>query len=201
MLHMNFAYTPTMKFINKSRTHLLVMFILSGCNSVQKDATPPSDRALWKNNYENLKSLSGDWHLVGGHRLGKKIEPNTAEPFLSYSISAGGHAVVEKLFVDKPNEMVSIYYLDSGRLNMDHYCSLGNQPRMVAVPSEDYELAFKLIAVSNMTDKNDLHISSHAFEFHGPDELTVYWGATKEQNESNGSVYKVKRNDQTRTHP
>ena len=145
--------------------------------------------------YGVLKSLTGDWYLVGGERLGKKVEPNLKEPFMSYAVNSGGHAVVAKVFGGSPNEMISIYYLDMGRLKMDHYCSLGNQPRMVSVPSADnLGLTFEVVGISNMPEKNDLHISSHALQFNGADELTVYWGATKNQQPSSGSVYNVKRN-------
>ena len=64
------------------------------------------------------KALSGEWSLVSGERLGVEVEAAPDEPFLSYSVSSGGHSVIEKRFVGKPNEMTSIYYLDSGMLYM-----------------------------------------------------------------------------------
>lgn len=76
--------------------------------------------------------------------------------------------MIEKLFVGQAGEMTSVYYLDEGRLRMDHYCSLGNQPRMVAIASEGDELTFELLGVDNMPDPDVLHISSHALEFTGP---------------------------------
>ena len=167
-----------MKYIDATAICLLSFLVLSGCTSTQKSSASSSERIVSEANYEHLKSLSGDWHLVGGVRLGKKVEANFEEPFLSYSVSSGGHAVIEKLFVGKPNEMVSIYYLDMGRLNMDHYCSLGNQPKMVAMPSDDNEITFQLVGISNLNSEDELHISSHALKFDGPDEMTVYWGAT-----------------------
>jgi hypothetical protein len=146
-----------------------------------------------KDNFGRLKALSGDWYLVGGNRLGKELEPNLEQPFLSYSVSSGGHSVVEKLFVNKSNEMMTIYYLDTGQLKMDHYSSLGNQPKMIAIASAENEILFELLDVSNMASKNDLHISSHSLQFTGPNELTALWGATRDQKPVSGSVYKVKR--------
>ncbi len=174
----------------------LCFFIgFNGCKSTQKGTASTSSQSLSKTNYERIKSLSGDWYLVGGNRLGKEVPPNLEEPFLSYSISSGGHSVIEKLFVNKPNEMVSIYYLDMGRLNMDHYCSLGNQPKMVSSTNAEDEISFELVDITNLNDKNDLHISSHALEFVGSNDLTVYWGATEDQKAFDdwASVYKVKR--------
>ena len=120
-------------------------------------------------------------------------DPETA--FLSYSVSSGGHAVIEKMYVGRPMEMTTVYYLDQGHLRMDHYCSLGNQPRMVAVPGGEDEIAFQLLDVGNMPDVDDLHISSHSLEFPGPGELTVYWGATEDQEDADGSMYRVRRLD------
>ena len=160
---------------------LLFMIFMSGCCSTDANRTSSGDKALAKADYDRLKELAGEWHLLSGERFGVEVEADPAEPFISYSVSSGGHSVIEKLFVGKPNEMTSVYYLASGQLYMDHYCSLGNQPRMVRRPSVGDDIPFKLLSVSNMTDKNELHISSHSVEFDGPDELTVRWGATKNQ--------------------
>ena len=167
--------------------------LLSGCHTPEKVRATPSERVVSQADYERLKSLSGDWFLVSGVRLGVELEPNLEDPFLTYAVSSGGHSVVEKLFAGKPNEMTSVYYLDSGRLMMHHYCSLGNQPRMIAVADPGDEIAFRLIGVSNMKDENELHISSHALEFNGPDELTAVWGATQEGVSGGGSRYTVRR--------
>ena len=50
-------------------------------------------------------------------------------------------------------------------------------------------IQFKLLSFGNMTDKNDLHLSSHSVEFDDPNELTVRWGATKNQKPMTGSFY------------
>ena len=173
---------------------ILSMLIMSGCCGSKKNTTSGGAWSVTQTaDYERLKALSGEWYLVSGERLGVEVEAAPGEPFMSYSVSSGGHSVIEKLFVGKPNEMTSIYYLDSGMLYMDHYCSLGNQPRMKTRPTVGDDIDFKLLSVGNMTDKNDLHISSHSVEFDGPNELTVRWGATKDQKPMTGSFYTVER--------
>ena len=176
-------------------TSLLALgcILLTGCHSPEKTVATPSERLVSEADYERLKMLSGDWFLVSGVRLGVELEPDFEQPFLSYAISSGGHSVVERLFADKPNEMTSVYYLDSGRLMMDHYCSLGNQPRMIALADSGDKITFRLIGVTNLDDENDLHISAHALEFNGPNELTATWGATKEGISGGGSRYTVRR--------
>ena len=64
---------------------------------------------------------------------------------------------------------------------------------MVAVPAEGDEIVFQLLAVGNMSDPNDLHISSHSLKFTGEDTLTALWGATKEQTAASSSVFNVGR--------
>ena len=187
-----------MKIMHIALLSALGSFLLPGCHTPEKTASKPAtpaERVVSQADFERLKALSGDWYLVSGVRLDVELEPNLEEPFLSYSVSSGGHSVVEKLFAGKPNEMTSVYYLDSGRLMMDHYCSLGNQPRMVAFSHAGDEIDFELIGVTNMNDEDELHISSHALEFHGPNELTARWGATKAGVPGGGSRYTVKRLD------
>ena len=174
---------------------MLSLLIMSGCCGSKKNTTSGGALAATQTaDYERLKALSGEWSLVSGERLGVEVEAAPDEPFLTYSVSSGGHSVVEKLFVGKPNEMTSVYYLASGQalhgplLQPRQPAPNGGTPER---PGDD--IPFKLLSVSNMTDKNDLHISSHSVEFDGPDELTVRWGATENQKPMGGSFYTVKR--------
>ena len=188
-----------MNLIHALATCILVSVAVSGCASPRTAPATAAEQSASAAGYERIKSLAGNWYLTGGERLGKKVEANLDEPFMSYAVSSGGHSVIEKLFLGKPSEMVSIYYLNMGRLHMDHYCSLDNQPRMVAIPSSDSnainEIEFQMVEISNLPDLNDLHISSHRLEFKTgePDELTVYWGATEDGTPFNGSVYHTRR--------
>jgi hypothetical protein len=185
---------------------LLLLALLAACcnkqatykDSMQSSDVPSISHSVAKANFDKIKSLEGNWVLIGGKRLGKPVDPVPGKPFLTYNISAGGHAVIEKLFAGTSKEMVSIYYLADSDLMMDHYCSLGNQPRMVALPSDDFKIEFKMIGITNFNDDNDLHISSHALEINGQDELTAYWGATSNQTVSPGSHYIVKRSKRLR---
>jgi hypothetical protein len=179
--------------MNPTASFLLVLIFATACSSPPSSAVSQAERAVSEDDYDRIKSLLGDWYLVGGERLGKVVEPNLEEPFLTYAITSAGHSVVEKLFVDQPSEMTSVYYLDKGRLKMDHYCSLGNQPKMVAVAGAENEIAFQVVEVGNLEDKDALHISSHSLEFNGTGEMTVYWGATERQKPTGGSMYKVKK--------
>ncbi len=174
-------------------TGLLSSLLLAACAAPQAAPADAQEQKVSEARFELLTSLTGEWSLIGGERLGEPVAAVPDEPFVTYAVSSGGNSVIEKLFVGTPKEMVSIYYLDRGRLNMDHYCSLGNQPRMVAVPGAETMISFELVGVTDMTDADDLHISSHALELHGPNDVTAHWGATKDRTPSKGSYYQVRR--------
>ncbi len=196
--------------INNRRIRILPMlvlvFALVGCTQDGKkaeqeitmltEAASPASAAeteMAERQFEKIKSLVGDWYLTGGNQLGKELEPDPEVPFLTYATSAAGNCVIEKLFAGQTKEMTTVYFFDNGQLSMHHYCSLGNQPSMVAVPAEGDEIVFQLLAVGNMSDPNDLHISSHSLKFAGEDKLTALWGATKEQTAASSSVFNVER--------
>ena len=196
--------------INNRRIRILPMlvlvFALVGCTQDGKkaeqeitmltEAASPASAAeteMAERQFEKIKSLVGDWYLTGGNQLGKELEPDPEVPFLTYATSAAGNCVIKKLFAGQTKEMTTVYFFDNGQLSMHHYCSLGNQPSMVAVPAEGDEIVFQLLAVGNMSDPNDLHISSHSLKFAGEDKLTALWGATSEQTAASSSVFNVAR--------
>ncbi|GEM_PF-1275680 len=196
--------------INDRWTRFLPMLLLGlavlGCSKVENETDQeilPTqsvkalestvDVKLSERQFEKIKSLVGNWYLTGGNQLGKELEPDPEVPFLTYATSAAENCVIEKLFAGQTKEMTTVYFLDKGQLSMHHYCSLGNQPSMVAVPAEGDEIVFQLLAVGNMSDPNDLHISSHSLKFTGEDTLTALWGATKEQTAASSSVFNVER--------
>ncbi len=185
---------------------ILTVALLAGCSgetaktarqeheaaSAIKD-TNPLDPQTAAGQFEKIKSLVGQWYLVGGNQLGKELEPNLEEPFVTYDLTAGGHCVIEKLFAGQPKEMTTIYHLDGGQLVLAHYCSLGNQPHMVAVPGLENQISFELVEVDNLSSEDDLHISSHSPEFGPQDELTAHWAATRDQKPASKSLFRVKR--------
>ena len=81
---------------------ILALSLLPACANSPSRTANEAETAVSERNYERLKTLSGDWYLVGGERLGKAVKPNLETPFLSYSVSSGGHSVIEKLFVNQP---------------------------------------------------------------------------------------------------
>ena len=97
--------------------------------------------------FDALKSLSGDWTGRYEGKVG-----GTA----SYRVVSGGSAII--LDMSNPGEasnMITMIHPDGQRTVATHYCSMGNQPRMVANSSADTKrIEFKFKDVTNDDGKS-----------------------------------------------
>lgn len=91
--------------------------------------------------------------------------------------------------------MTTIYYMELGRLTMAHYCSLGNQPYLVALPSNsEQDIKFEFVRLGNMKDVNEHHIYTHKLEFQDENEMAAHCGGWKDQAPyKEDRVFRVKR--------
>lgn len=83
--------------------------------------------------FEEVKKLEGRWQTPDADKDGKP------DGVVVYRVTSGGSAVEETMFPGMPQEMVTVYNQDGGRLAMTHYCMLKNQPRLEAAPSAVFE--------------------------------------------------------------
>src|ERR1700687_3939740 len=90
--------------------------------------------------FDDLKSLNGTWE-------GKTPDGQTAQ--VVYRVTANGSALMSE--IKGKEEMISMFNLDGDRLLLTHYCSAGNQPRMVASASPDGKtITFDCVDVSQI---------------------------------------------------
>ena len=75
--------------------------------------------------FEFLKSLEGTWR-------GAPLTEGMPEDVYEFRVTAGGHAVEEREMVGTPMEMVTLYFMEGPNLIANHYCMLGNRPRLNA---------------------------------------------------------------------
>lgn len=119
--------------------------------------------------FDRIKSLAGEWVAVEDGRLTDRV-------ISKIRVTAGGHAVLEILFPDTDKEMVTVYHLDGDDLVLQHYCVLGNQPRMVARPgSTGDEIAFDFAGCCNLASDDDKHMHEATITFAGRDRLRTSW--------------------------
>src|SRR5689334_19644600 len=112
---------------------------------------------------EKIKALAGRWE---GQTF--RASEGTNPAVVTYEVTSGGSAVIERLFPGTKGEMTTIYHEDSsGRLMADHYCNAANQPRLRLTESDGERLYFVLSPDSDL--KADLEGHAH--------ELTLRIGA------------------------
>ena len=93
-----------------------------------------------------------------------------------YEVTSAGTAIVETTFAGEPHEMKTVYYVDSGRLKLTHYCAMGNQPHMLADPitSAD-EVSFTCVGAGNTETHNDAHMHWANIKFLDDGAVAARW--------------------------
>ena len=138
--------------------------------------------------FERMKTLVGSWE-------GTSVEKGNAEQKvkLEYRMTGGVSALVETFFPGTPQEMVSVYHDDNGKLTMTHYCMLGNQPRMALKSSSEKELMLDFIAGSNIDPMKDTHMHSLTITFEDNDHITHKWILFEAGKEKGAATFKLTR--------
>ena len=119
--------------------------------------------------YERMKQLVGVWE--GTSNMGKEEQPIRVE----YRLTAGGSAIVETLFPSTPEEMISVYYDDKGKLSMTHYCMLQNQLQMKLLKAGADKLDFRFAGGSGIDPKKDAHMHALTISFVDKDHIIENW--------------------------
>jgi len=118
--------------------------------------------------FDRLKQLAGTW--VVADEQGKPTDQIASV----MKVTAGGSAVHETLFPGTEQEMISIYTVDGPHVTMTHYCMLGNQPRMKALPASPLtELKFEFDGGGNLDPAKDAHMHAARLTFVDADHFEV----------------------------
>jgi len=107
---------------------LSVCALAHGQSSAKPVASSDAQRS-----FDLLKTLAGTWK-------GPITTDNPAWGTdqllpLSIRVASHGNALIHELNTGGPE--VTVFYVDSDRLTLLHYCDFGNRPRLVARPSTD----------------------------------------------------------------
>ena len=92
-----------------------------------------------------------------------------------FDVTSRGNVIVERLKVGTPAEMTTVYNLNKGVLEGNHFCQLQNQPRLTAVTSEeDGDLHFLCDGgVGNTKSHDELHM--HGVHFKKNESSLLIW--------------------------
>ncbi len=138
--------------------------------------------------FDRMKELEGVWE--GKADMGKGMETIKA----TYEITSAGNAIIERLFVGQPHEMVTVYHDFGGKLSMTHYCSLGNQPHMELMNPGEKTMFFSLSEKNpNLVSVKEDHMHSLNISFEGKDSITQSWSRYEKGEKQSDTVIKLTR--------
>ena len=144
--------------------------------------------ATHSKNFEKMKELVGVWE--GTMDMGKGMVAIKA----TYELTSAGNAILERLFVGLPHEMITVYYDYNVKLVMTHYCSLGNQPHMELVNHGENNLLFVLSEKNpGLSSVKETHMHSLNISFDNKDHITHTWSLYENGEKKSDSVIKLTR--------
>jgi hypothetical protein len=115
--------------------------------------------------FDELKSLNGTWE-------GKTPDGQTAQ--VIYRVTSNGSALMSE--IKGKEDMISMFNLDGDRVVLTHYCSVGNQPRMVASGSPDGKtITFDFLDVTNLAKPDAGHMTRMVLSMPDANHHTEEW--------------------------
>ena len=166
-----------MSYRHRSRVLFLAFCVaVSGGAIAGSDKTEPPAAEAATTQSAPAPHLLDKFTALAGTWSGEGLDGNSAPGLkVSYEVTAGGNAVVEKLFADTPHEMRTVYYKDGADVVLTHYCASGNHPKMRAKAMEGDKLVFAFDGASNFDPATAGHMHDAHFVFVGPDEIRTRW--------------------------
>lgn len=136
----------------KSRIAASVLLVLMSLCTV---ALAQSDA---QKSFDKLKTLAGSWEgRVATVPPAPDIEGKTMQVTLRVT-SMGNALMHEATGAGRPDDPITMLYLDGDRLLLTHYCDAANRPRMVGATSPDGKtVEFEFLDVSGGTQYGHMH--------------------------------------------
>ena len=117
--------------------------------------------------FERLKTLVGTW--TGKADMGQ----GPIEMTVQYRLLAAGSVLEERVFAGTPNEMVTMYYEQGGKLALTHYCVMGNRPGMLLKSSDAKSLSFDFDKTCGINTSTESHMHALTITFDDPETITT----------------------------
>ena len=142
-------------------------------SDVQKPSEKPVTSSDVQRSFDLMKTLAGSWK---GPITTDNPAWSTDQPMpLSIRVASHGNALIHELNTGGPE--VTVFYLDSDRLTLLHYCDFGNRPHMVARPSADGKtVEFDLVDAPGSNQVG--HVSHAVFTMMDANHHTEDWTLT-----------------------
>jgi hypothetical protein len=133
----------------------LALLSLSGMAFGQSDA---------QKSFDKLKTLAGSWQgQVATFPPQAEIEGKLMQVSLR-ATSMGNALMHEMTGAGRPDDPITMLYVDDGRLLLTHYCDAGNRPRMTGKMSPDGKtVEFDFLDVAGGTHYGHMHHALFTF--------------------------------------
>jgi hypothetical protein len=129
----------------------VVLLSLSTLAFAQSDA---------QKSFDQLKTLAGSWEgRVTTVPPQAEMEGKLTE--VSLRVTSMGNALMHEIrAAGRPDDPITMLYLDGDRLMLTHYCDAGNRPRMTGKMSPDGKtVEFEFLDVAGTTKYGHMHHS------------------------------------------
>ena len=139
--------------------------------------------------FARMKTLVGSW--TGKCDMGQGPMDMT----IQYRLLAGGSVLEERVFAGTPNEMVTMYYDQDGKLAMTHYCVFGNRPSMKVKSADAKTIKFDFDSTCGINPNKESHMHALSITFDDADTITTSCKAIidgKDQPEKPTTLKRVK---------
>jgi hypothetical protein len=120
----------------KSRIVLSLLFVLVAVTAFAADA-PVAAQSDAQKSFDKLKTLAGSWE---GHVTTFPQQPEMEGKLMQVSLrtTSMGHTLMHEVTgTGRPDDPITMFVVDGGRLLLTHYCDADNRPRMVGKMSPD----------------------------------------------------------------
>lgn len=134
--------------------------------------------------FESLKSIVGVWE--GTNKMSGKEEPMK----VTYELTSGGTAIVEKLMPGTPHEMVTVYANRGKEVHATHFCMLGNQPVMKLKKAAGNQFVFEMDGTKGISNKNEMHMHGVTLALNG-NKLKQEWTNYKDNKKGDVVVFEL----------
>ena len=136
-------------------------------SAVWLNAEQPAPAKKGSPEFERMKSLVGNW--TGKVDCGQGPQEMTVQ----YRLLAGGSVLEERCFIGTPNEMISMYFDQGGKMAMTHYCMFGNRPGMLLKSSDAKSIQFDFDKTCGINPEKESHMHAMTITFDDANTITT----------------------------
>ena len=119
-------------------------------------STPQKSDA--QKSFDQLKTLAGSWEgVLKTTPTSPDVDGKHAQATLR--VTSMGNALMHEMKMEgRPDDPITMLYMDNDHLTLTHYCDAGNRPRMVAKASPDGKtVEFDFVDIAGSTKYGHMH--------------------------------------------